>query len=56
MMAKNIVRQLLFFCRGVPWGARCVATCKPPTDSPYIGRVTVMVVPSFSLLFKAMVP
>ena len=27
-----------------------------PTDSPYIGRVTVMVVPSFSLLFKAMVP
>lgn len=23
---------------------------------PYIGRVTVMVVPSFSLLFKAMVP
>ena len=27
-----------------------------PTDSPYIGRVTVMVVPSFSLLLKAMVP
>ena len=28
----------------------------PHILSPYIGRVTVMVVPSFSLLFKAMVP
>ena len=72
MMVEAFVRQSLFSVeasRGAPAADRY---CPPdrkflymlgraghvqaPTDSPYIGRVTVMVVPSFSLLLKAMVP
>lgn len=61
MMAKTIVRQPLQtgiwpLDRKFLYMLERACHVQAPTDSPYIGRVTVMVVPSFSLLFKAMVP
>ena len=53
---KNHRATASFFCRGRPVGRPLRCHVQAPTDSPYIGRVTVMVVPSFSLLLKAMVP
>ena len=61
MMAKTIVRQPLQTGIWPPdrkslYRLERACHVQAPTDSSYIGRVTVMVVPSFSLLLKAMVP